>query len=110
LPMILGAAQFRFPRKVRPIFPSLNLHNQERLIDVDFHVCQWQDITHKEFDKTWVIKKDNGTIGKLIGYSFTVGEIRGLQTEPEDEQNWIIKNVWFSRRNVIYENRIARSS
>ncbi len=59
---------------------------------------------NKEFDKTWAIKKDTGTPGKVIDYSFDVNKIRGPIETMHSKNKWKLTLVT-SRKDASYKKK-----
>ena len=58
----------------------------------------------KEFGKTWAIKKDTATPGKVVDYSFDVKKIRGPIEEMLSKRNWKLTLVT-SRKDASYKKK-----
>jgi hypothetical protein len=58
----------------------------------------------KEFNKTWAIKKDTGTPGKVVDYSFDVGKIRRPIENLLSQNKWKLVLVT-SRRDASYKKK-----
>jgi hypothetical protein len=59
---------------------------------------------HKEFGKTWAIKKENLTPGKVIDYSFDVKSIRNPIEEILSQNGWKLSLVTL-RKDTIYKKK-----
>jgi hypothetical protein len=58
----------------------------------------------KEFGKTWAIKKDTGTPGKVVDYSFDVKKIRAPIEEMLSQHQWKLTLVT-SRKDASYKKK-----
>ncbi|HEY5630529.1 MAG TPA: hypothetical protein VIR31_00235 [Nitrososphaeraceae archaeon] len=59
---------------------------------------------HKEFGKTWAIKKENLTPGKVIDYSFDVKSIRNPIEEILSQNGWKLSLVTL-RKDATYKKK-----
>jgi hypothetical protein len=59
---------------------------------------------HKEFGKTWTIKKENEMPGKVIDYSFDVKSIRNPIEEMLSQNGWKLSLVTL-RKDATYKKK-----
>jgi len=60
--------------------------------------------THKEFGKTWAIRKEDAATGKVIDYSFDVKSIRNPIEEMLSQNGWKLSLVTL-RKDASYKKK-----
>ena len=82
----------------------LNPNTGEASFGISKSLFRGKTFVHKEFGKTWAIKKENETPGKVIDYSFDVESIRSPIEEMLSQNGWKLSLVTL-RKDATYEKK-----
>jgi hypothetical protein len=83
---------------------ALNPDTGEVSFGISKSLFRGKTFVHKEFGKTWGIKKDNETPGKAIDYSFDVKSIRNPIEEMLSQNGWKLLLVTL-RKDATYKKK-----
>ena len=83
---------------------SLNPSTDEASFGVSKSLFRGKTFVHKEFGKTWAIKKENEMPGKVIDYSFDIKSIRNPIEELLSQNGWKLSLVTL-RKDATYKKK-----
>lgn len=83
---------------------ALNPSTGEVSFGVSKSLFRGKTFAHKEFGKTWAIKKENETPGKVIDYSFDVKSIRNPIEEMLSQNGWKLSLVTL-KKDATYKKK-----
>jgi hypothetical protein len=83
---------------------ALNPSTGEASFGIAKSLFRGKTFVHKEFGKTWEIKKKNAAPGNVVDYSFDVKSIRGPIEEMLSQNGWKLSLVTL-RKDATYKKK-----
>lgn len=94
----------KYNEEIKEISSNLSFGSSGMSFGTSKSFFKGKTFVNKEFNKTWAIKKDTGTPGKVVDYSFDVNKIRAPIETMLAKNKWKLTLVT-SRKDASYKKK-----